>query len=152
MRYPMALAALALIASPALAQAPAGVDLPEWMAGIWVMEDGAAWGDEMWSTPRGGIMLGAARMGFGPELQMWETTRIVRKGDGRISFYAQPQGKPATEFPMVHVSEAAIEFSNPAHDYPQRIRYERVGQLLIAEISRMDGSQAMRWQYRPLGQ
>ena len=137
--------ALLLAASPLAAQ---DQGLPGWLAGAWSMESGARWADETWTTARGGMMIGASRSGFGPELAEWEHSRIVRRVDGGISLFAQPQGRSATEFRMATMSETAIEFANPAHDYPQRIRYERVGQLLIAEVSKMDGSEAMRWQYR----
>lgn len=140
--------ALILAAAPLAAQEQ---PLPAWLAGAWVMESGARWADETWTPPRGSMMMGAARIGFGPEINEWEHTRIVRKADGSISYFAQPKGGPVSEFPMVNTSEAAIEFANPAHDYPQRIRYERVGQLLITEISKLDGSEAMRWQYRMSG-
>lgn len=143
-------AALLLFAAPASAQTLAKPELPGWMAGTWMMEDGANWFDEVWTDPRGGIMLGLARIGFGPQLQSWEVTQIRFKSDGKLSFFAQPQGKPAVEFPLVLISEEAIEFANPAHDYPQRIRYWRQGQLLMAEISRIDGSDAMRFNYRPV--
>jgi hypothetical protein len=113
-------------------------------------EDGASWSDEVWTDARGGLMLGIARTGFGPKLNSWEIAQIRQKPDGTISFLAQPQGKPPSEFPMVLVSEEAIEFANPAHDYPQRIRYWRQGKLLMADISKIDGSQAMRWNYRPV--
>ena len=46
---------------------------------------------------------------------------------------------------------AEIVFANPQHDYPQRIRYWRDGMDLNAEISTMDGSQAVRWHYRRQG-
>lgn len=141
--FPLLLA----LAVPAGAQ-DSGSPLPGWLAGAWVMESGAAWADENWSAPRGGMMMGTARIGFGPDLQQWEYARIVRKTDGRLVFIAQPAGGKAGEFPVVAMSEFAIEFANPAHDYPQRIRYERVGQLLIGEISRLDGSDRTRWQYR----
>jgi hypothetical protein len=114
------------------------------------MQDGANWSDEVWMDPRGGIMLGVARSGFGPDLQSWEVSQIKLKPDGTISFFAQPHGKDPTEFPLVLISEQSIEFANPAHDYPQRIRYWRQGKLLMAEISRMDGSDAVRWNYRPV--
>ncbi|MFM5948393.1 MAG: DUF6265 family protein [Novosphingobium sp.] len=143
-------AALLLFAAPASAQTLAKPELPAWMAGTWMMEDGANWYDEVWTDPRGGIMLGLARIGFGPQLQSWEVTQIRFKPDGKLSFFAQPQGKSAVEFPLVLISEEAIEFANPAHDYPQRIRYWRQGQLLMAEISRIDGSDAMRFNYRPV--
>lgn len=124
--------------------------LPEWLAGTWQMEDGAAWADEVWSPSRGGMMIGAGRSGFGPTIESWEVMRIQRRADGAISYFAQLKGGSPVEFPMVTVSDAAVEFANPSHDYPQRIRYWREGQLLMAEISRMDGSDAVRWNYRPV--
>jgi hypothetical protein len=144
------LIALALAASPLGAQTVAQPSLPAWMAGTWAMEDGASWADEIWTDPRGGMMMGMARMGFGPQLRSWEVTQIRVKPDGKISFFAQPGGQQAAEFPMVLISEEAIEFANPSHDYPQRIRYWRQGKLLMAEISKLDGSDAMRWNYRPV--
>jgi hypothetical protein len=142
-------AALALIAAPLAAQ-DAETKLPGWIAGSWIMQDGAAWADEQWMAPRGGVMLGSGRSGFGPKLDSWEAMRIVVRPDGAISFYAQPRGAPATEFRMERMSEQAIDFVNEANDYPQRIRYWRQGQLLIAEISQVDGSRAMRWNFRPV--
>lgn len=144
------LACLLFLATPVSAQTVAQPTLPEWMAGTWMMEDGAQWADEVWTDPRGGIMLGVARMGFGSQLQSWETTQIRFKPDGTVSYFAQPQGRAPTEFPLVLISAEAIEFANPAHDYPQRIRYWRQGKLLMAEISKLDGSDAMRWNYRPV--
>ncbi len=145
------LAAVALIAAPLSAAGPPA-PMPAWLAGAWAMEDGQSWADEFWTPPRGEMMIGAARMGAGRQLQTWEATRIQRKVDGSISFYAQPRGAPATEFPLVSAGEESVEFANPSHDFPQRIRYWRQGQLLMAEIAKMDGSGAVRWNYRPMGQ
>lgn len=129
---------------------PSGPALPGWMAGTWAMESGASWADEMWTDPRDGLMLGIGRSGFGAKVESWEMTRIVRKADGAIVFVAQPKGAPPTEFPLAVMSAQAIEFANPRHDYPQKIRYWREGQLLMAETSKMDGSEAVRWNYRPV--
>ena len=41
-----------------------------------------------------------------------------------------------------------MTFTNPAHDYPQRISYRRDGEELVAEVSLLDGSEANRWRYR----
>ena len=143
------LTVLLTFSAPLSAQSAAR-SLPEWMAGTWMTEDGATWSDEVWTDARGGLMLGIARTGFGPRLDSWELAQIRQRLDGTIAFVAQPRGKDASEFPMVLVSEEAIEFANPAHDYPQRIRYWRQGKLLMAEISKIDGSQAMRWNSRPV--
>lgn len=147
------LAALTLAFATPLGAEPAvptGPELPEWMAGTWAMQDGAEWADEIWTDPRGGVMIGVGRSGFGSELKSWEITRIVADADGKVSFKARPNGEGETVFPKVLESEQAIEFANPAHDYPQRIRYWRQGKLLMAEISKLDGSEAVRVNYRPV--
>lgn len=124
--------------------------LPGWMAGMWQMQDGAAWAEEMWTEPRDGMMLGMGREGFGARVRVWESTRIITKGEGKLVYVAQVKGAAAVEFPMTVGSDESIEFANPAHDYPQRIHYWRQGQLLMAEVSMMDGSRAERWNYRPV--
>ncbi|MFC0590618.1 DUF6265 family protein [Novosphingobium aquiterrae] len=139
-----------LIAATPLAAGPAEDALPGFMAGTWMMEDGPSWSDELWSDAKGGLMLGVSRTGFGKDVRIWEMARIERKVDGSVSFYAQPRGRTETEFRQVLRSTDAVEFANPANDYPQRIRYWRQGQLLMAEISKLDGSDAMRWNYRPV--
>ena len=137
------------LSAPLTAQGNANRALPDWLAGNWQMEQGVEWSEEFWMPPRGGMMLGISRTGFGPQVQLWESMRIAVKPDGKVSFWAQPRGAPPTEFPMAAVSAESIEFINPAHDYPQRIRYWRQGQLLMAEVSRLDGSDLQRWNYRP---
>lgn len=141
---------LALAAVPLAAAATAPGALPGWLAGNWAMEDGAAWSEELWSLPRGGVMLGLGRKGFGPDVTEWEYIRIERGRAGALVLVAQPSGGRPIEYPLAVASEAAIEFANPAQEFPQRIRYWREGQLLMAEVSRIDGSGAQRWNYRPV--
>lgn len=152
------IAALALmagsIAAPVSAREAAmgsPASMPGWLAGAWAMQEGERWADEFWTPPRADIMIGAGRMGTGRQLQVWEQTRIQRKPDGSLSFFAQPRAAPPTEFPLVASSERMVEFANPAHDFPQRVRYWREGELLMAEIAKMDGSGVVRWNYRPMG-
>ena len=143
------LAALLLVAAPVAADPPA--PLPGWMAGAWEMRAGEIWIDEFWTPPRGGIMIGAGRTGKGDALRMFEHTRIVRKPDGSLSFFAQPRGLPPTEFAMSGSGADWIEFANPAHDYPQRIRYWREGRSLKARTALMDGTKVEQWSYAPMG-
>ena len=137
-------------ATAALALDPPAT-LPSWLAGAWEMLECVSWSEEYGTGGRAGLRSGAARMGKGDTLQMWENTRIERKADGSISFFAQPRGVPAAEFPLVAHGDGMIEFATPAHDYPQRIRYWREGRLLKARISLIDGSKPMEWSYVPLG-
>ena len=144
------LAAIILVSGPAAAQTVANPTLPAWLSGTWAMEDGATWAEELWSDPRGGVMLGVARNGFGTDVKAWEFTQIKTRKDGSLALIAHADGKPIVEFPLVLISAEAIEFANPAHDYPQRIRYWRQGKLLMAETSKLDGSEVVRWNFRPV--
>ncbi|ATE67302.1 hypothetical protein COO09_01685 [Rhizorhabdus dicambivorans] len=144
------MACLALAASPLAAEpAPA---LPDWMAGAWQQSSGDRWTEEYWTPARGGIMIGAGRNGRGETLAGWETMRIVREADGGIAFFGSPEGAPPTRFPLVRSAAQEVVFANPAHDYPQRIRYWREGKLLKAEIALADGERPMRWTYAPMGE
>lgn len=129
----------------------APVTEPGWMAGAWVETKGDAWAEEFWTPPRGGIMIGAGRTGKGGKLASWEAMRIVRGEDGKLAFIAQPGGGAAVTFPMVSSGAREIVFANPAHDYPQKIRYWRDDAGLKAEISLMDGGKAVRFAFTPMG-
>jgi hypothetical protein len=107
--------------------------------------------EEFWTQPRGGVMLGASREGQGEILRTWEAIRIVRKGDGTLAYVPMPNGGAPVEFAMVKQDDSSIEFANPAHDFPQRIRYWREGDTLHAEIALIDGSRAIAWSYSPMG-
>ena len=97
--------------------------------------------------PKAGIMLGASREGTGVKLDSWEQLRIEQSADGAITLFASPRGRPAVRFTARKQSESAVEFTNPAHDYPQRIRYELKNGRLEAEISLLDGSKRVRLTY-----
>ena len=124
---------------------------PSWMAGAWALADGERWTEEFWTAPRGGVMLGASREGEGETLRTWEAIRIVRKADGTLAYIPMPNGGAPVEFALVRQDAQSIEFANPAHDFPQRIRYWREGDRLHAEIALLDGSRAVSWGYAPMG-
>lgn len=121
--------------------------LPGWMAGAWQQANGDRWTEEYWSPPRAGLMLGAGRSGKGETLGDWEATRIEIADNGKPVFIASPGGAAPVRFPLVRTDEWEIVFANPAHDYPQRIRYWRDGDALMAEIALADGSRARQWRY-----
>lgn len=141
--------ALMLSAPVAASEQP---ELPNWLHGAWnEARAGGRWADEYWTPPRGGLMIGAARMGNGDRIVVFEHSRIVRMPGGTLVFVAQPFGNSAVHFPMVAAGDQMLEFANPEHDYPQRIRYWREGRELRARVSLMDGSKAMEWRYQPMG-
>lgn len=142
---------LALAAAPLAAIDSPPPTMPGWLAGAWEQREGESWSDEFWTPPRAGLMIGAARMGKGDRIDLFEHTRIVRMPDGAIEFVAQPFGNPAVHFPLVASGPQMVQFANAANDYPQRIRYWREGAALKAEISQLDGSRKVGWTFAPMG-
>ena len=132
-----------ILLSAAVAQTPA---LPDFMTGCWNRIDGDHWTQECWIEPKAGIMLGSSREGVGDKLKFWEHLRIEQSADG-LTLFAAPKGRAATPFQARTATQTAVEFTNAAHDFPQRIRYELKDGRLEAEISLIDGSKPVRWTY-----
>lgn len=131
--------------------------MPGWMTGCWEMRVGERWAEECWTIPRKGMMMGSGRMGNASEVTSWENMRIVRltpdgKGSAtRMVFSASPLGEGWTAFEWSASEQDGVTFLNPAHDYPQRIRYWREGKKLMAETSLLDGSQRNSFAYDLMG-
>jgi Domain of unknown function (DUF6265) len=139
-----ALAASLLAAAPA----PATIGDLAWMAGRWETSADGRWTEETWSAPRAGAMIGYSRSGQGEAGGDYEFLRIAAGADGVPVYYGSPGGRPPVPFRLSAATANSATFDNPAHDFPQRIRYVRDGDSMVATISALDGSHAMRWTYR----
>ncbi|MFT7775569.1 DUF6265 family protein [Roseateles sp.] len=130
------LIALLLSAGCIAPQAQADALAPvAWLAGCWSPEGREAGSVEQWMTPAGGLMLGMARTLKNGRVVEFEFMQIRSDADGRLSFVAQPQGRPPTTFPLLRHSETEAVFENPAHDFPQRVLYRReAADRLVARI------------------
>jgi hypothetical protein len=132
----------------AQAAPPATVADLGWMSGRWeTVSANGEWTEESWGRPRGGLMLGYSRSGAGERLREFEFLRVQAGEDGAPTYLAQPGGQPAVPFRMTAHDATSATFDNPAHDFPQRIRYVRTGDIMVATISALDGSHAMSWTY-----
>lgn len=133
--------------------APAAADL-SWLAGYWLSCERGREVSETWTGPRGGVLLGASLTTERGQVSH-ELSRIGPSRGG-VSFFAMPSGQQPAEFPLKSASRSTAIFENPAHDFPQRITYTRVGAVLTARIEGpMNGRlTAMSWRYRsaPLNQ
>lgn len=76
----------------------------------------------------------------------FEFLRIESVERGVVDYVAQPSGRPPTRFRLTDNSATHADFANPAHDFPQRIRYAREGDVLTAEIS--GGNPVRRIEFR----
>jgi hypothetical protein len=103
-----------------------------WLAGTWCGDDKGTLNEEVWLAPRAGSLVGAHRDTRGDALRGFEFFRIVEDGDALV-YWAQPGGKVAVAFRGKPAGQS-IDFVNPQHDFPKRIRYRRDGDTLYARI------------------
>lgn len=114
-----------LVALPSMgsSQEASPVDRLGWLAGCWegTLSNGATY-EEAWLAPRGGMMIGTARMIRDGRAVAWEYLRIV-DDQGTLVYVAQPSGQAETPFRASDVGEGSVTFENPEHDFPQRVLY-----------------------------
>ena len=146
--------AAALLGPVAVTDARSAANL-SWMAGYWLSCEGDREVSETWSDSRGGLMLGNALTLTGGQAS-YESARIGpvphssgADTEGVIAYFAQVGDDPAVVFPVVQVSASRVVFENPGHDFPQRVIYERDGDVLKARIEGHMGDrmQSMDWRY-----
>ncbi len=138
----------ALLAFAALLAAQSGVADLGWMSGRWETREGERWTEEVWSEPRAGMMIGYSRSGQGETVREFEFIRLQAGADGVPVYLAQPGGRAPVPFRLTARDGSSATFENPDHDFPQRIRYRRDGEIMTATVSAIDGSNAMTWIFR----
>jgi hypothetical protein len=140
------LLAAACVSGPARAQAPD----PSFLAGYWLKCEGGEQVSETWTDKRAGVMMGYSFTSKGDKAS-WEAARIGPNKAGVLTYHVQPSGQPYAEFPLAAAKSTATKlvFEDLAHDFPQRVIYERKGDRLIGRIEgTINGKpQAMEWTY-----
>ncbi|MBX3174997.1 MAG: hypothetical protein KF709_11330 [Gemmatimonadaceae bacterium] len=112
-----------------------------WIAGCWELRAGARVVHEHWMPPLGGAMLAVNRTVVRDTIREWEFLSITER-DGKLVYTAKPSRQAETSFTSESVSDTSVAFANPAHDFPQRIIYRRVGSdSLVARIEGPRGGQ-----------
>lgn len=93
-----------------------------WLTGSWIEHKPGVDTEEHWIAPKGDLMTGMNRTTRGTGRTSFEFLRIARTPSG-ISYFAQPSGRPPTEFKLVQAEDKKVVFENREHDFPQRIIY-----------------------------
>ena len=75
----------------------------------------------------------------------------MREADGKLAFWAISGDQKPVRFAAVRSDQKEVVFENPAHDYPQRIRYWRMDRKLNAQISLLDGSKVVDFSFEMMG-
>lgn len=133
-----------LAAAPLAAQEPvSGVLGLGFMTGCW--QGRTASGsiiEEHYTTPSMNLMLGTTRYLRDGGTRSFEFAVISMTGD-LTQLTPHPRGTASVPFREGQRTARSIGWENPAHDFPQRIRYERISEdSLVATIELMDGSRA----------
>jgi hypothetical protein len=50
---------------------------------------------------------------------------VIREQGEKLAYEAHPSGQPSAVFLSDTVSDSAVVFHNPRHDFPKRVGYER---------------------------
>ena len=140
-----------LFAAPALAQADEPTPLPQWMAGCWEWQKDQVTTLECWTPAQGSMLFGSSISMVDGITTSWEVMQISNAGwalDEPLVFWAAPNGANRTPFQLASISANRVRFTNPDNDYPQQIEYWREGDVLIGQISQLDGSRTVQWRYK----
>ena len=122
------------LASTSEAQSSREVATLRWMSGCWELRAGARVTHEQWMMPLASQMMGMSRTVARDTVREFESLRIELR-NGVPTYVALPSGQKEALFASTVVSDSAVVFENPAHDFPQRIRYRRIGNdSLVARI------------------
>ncbi len=95
-----------------------------WLAGCWFGRNGKMEFREHWMRPAGGVMQGMGRSTNDGKLLSHEAMRIELDAAGVPVFVAKPHDKPEASFKRIKFDSNSIQFENPTHEFPQRIKYE----------------------------
>lgn len=117
-----------------------------WMIGTWenVSPEGSL--TETWKKANDSVYNGRTCFTAGNDTLFTETIRL-EEADGSFAYVTavsnQNGGNPV-RFDMTSITDDQIIFENPAHDFPQKITYNRINNdSLVAQISgKRKGKQA----------
>ncbi len=113
--------AFALAAAPVPAPSPDVATL-SWLSGRWAGSQEGTEMEEIWTAPRGGTLLGLHRDVKSGRTVSFEFLRIEAVPEG-LTYFASPQGRPATPFRAVENTKGRVVFENKEHDFPTRVLY-----------------------------
>ena len=120
-------------------QSPATTADLAFMAGCWKLERNGRTIEEHWLAPAGGMLMGISRTVAGGKTVEYEFLHIRDLPEG-LTLTARPSGQPEASFKLASKTVDEVVFENPAHDFPQRIRYRRGADTLHGRIEgTMDG-------------
>lgn len=150
MRYLRTLIVVGSLALPTTmhaqgASARIPLDTLRWMSGCWRGNAGPSTViEEQYTAPTTNQILGITRYVRNGRSIDFEFTSISSDSTG-ITLRAQPRGVPPTPFMLDSLTAGFARWSNPHHDFPQRIQYTRPHRdTLVARIEGPGQNEALQ--------
>jgi len=97
-----------------------------WLEGRWETARPRLVTQEQWLPPLGNTMMCIGRVVKSDCLVDYEVV-IIREHGSRFAYEAHPLGQESATFLSTVVTDSTVIFENLAHDFPQRIGYQRFG-------------------------
>ena len=127
---------LAVLAAGGAAQA-ATLASVAWLEGCWEAVSPKGTIEENWTAARGHTMIGVSRTVSGDSLFGYELLILRERSDG-LAYEAHPSGQAPAVFLSTEATDTTAVFEDLKHDFPQRLRYWRVGADSL--VARLEGS------------
>ena len=118
-----------------------------WLSGCWQGRQGTAVIEEIWSKPGGMSMIGLGRTIKDNRTVSFEFMQF-REENGTLLFLPQPQGGAQVRFPLKEFTPLRLTFENLAHDFPQRVTYERSRNRLLASVEGSEKGKFSRQEFQ----
>ena len=112
-----------------------------WLSGCWTQSTTRSVVEEMWMRPGGGTLLGVSRTvrrGTPRDSTTEYESVFVFERNGKLVYGVTPSRQAYTEFVESELTDSSVVFSNAAHDFPQNVRYQRLGRDSL--LARVDGT------------
>lgn len=117
-------------ADDAVVAADSRLDPLAWLAGCWLGSVNMREFREHWMPLRGNLLVGTSQTTLQGKTLEFEYLRIEPRTDG-VYYVATPAKQKEQAFKLDKIQkegdDTVFVFSNPAHDFPQRIVYRRGG-------------------------
>jgi hypothetical protein len=142
----LAAVALAMACETGRAQTSPGIERAAWLQGCWELTTPTRTVEEIWTTAKGGSMIGVSRTIRDGKLAEYEMNVLREQGE-RLAYEAHPSGQPAATFLSTSIGASELIFENPAHEFPQQIGYRFEGDALLAWIRGTQKGQERRLEF-----
>jgi hypothetical protein len=128
--------------------APRSLESLRFMSGCWRgPAGGGAMLEEYYTVPSANLMLGVSRYVREGKVTDYEFTSIEQREDDLV-LTPRPKGQSPASFRLRSLTDEAVVWANPEHDFPQVISYRRAApDSLIARIEGPgpQGTRAIEW-------